>query len=107
MLSSAVEQVLERGSGTIQAYCRGLTDPLASAAQELGYQVGNAAHRAGHLVRITMPAGVDTEAVEMRLQERRILVSVRGQALRVAPHVCSREGDIGALIDVLHARVTE
>lgn len=101
MLTAAVEQVSEWTPEAIQSYCRGLTDRLASSAEYLGYHVEDAAYRVGHIVGLRMPPGIDTELVRNRLQERNIFVSIRGQAVRVAPHVYSRAADVEALIGVL------
>lgn len=103
MLTAAVEQVIEWKPENIQAYCRGLTTRLAAAATALGYRVEDEAYRAYHIMGIRMPSGIDTEHMKKRLEERNIFVSVRGQALRVAPHVYSRESDVDALIEVLRA----
>jgi selenocysteine lyase/cysteine desulfurase len=101
MLAAAVEQVSEWTPSAVQQYCRRLTEPLAAAAAAMGYQLEERAFRAGHLMGIRMPEGLDTQSVKARLQERNIFVSIRGQAVRVAPHVYSRKEDIDALIEVL------
>jgi selenocysteine lyase/cysteine desulfurase len=101
MLTAAIEQVGEWTPEAVQEYCRSLTEPLAAAAASMGYQVEEDAYRAGHLIGIRMPSGLDTERVKSKLQERDIFVSIRGQALRVAPHVYSRLEDVTALVNVL------
>ncbi len=101
MLTAALEQVIEWTPEAIQGYCRFLTSRLAEAARSLGYEVEEDAYRAGHLMGIRMPAGIETDRVRSRLQERNIFVSIRGKALRVAPHVYSRTEDVDALVDVL------
>jgi len=101
MLTAAVEQVSDWTPEEIQSYCRRLTGALAASAEEFGYLVEDASCRVGHIVGLRMPSGIDTELVRRRLQERRIFVSIRGQALRVAPHVYSRAEDVEALLDVL------
>jgi selenocysteine lyase/cysteine desulfurase len=103
MLATAVDQVSEWTPEGIQSYCRGLTDALAESAEALGYVVEDRSHRVGHIVGLRMPAGINTELIRNRLQEQNIFVSIRGQALRVAPHVYSRMADIEALVDVLEA----
>lgn len=103
MLAAAVDQVSEWTPEEIQSYCWALTDALAESAEALGYVVEDRSHRVGHIVGLRMPAGLNTELIRNRLQEQNIFVSIRGQALRVAPHVYSRMADIEALVEVLEA----
>ncbi len=46
-------------------------------------------------------AGLDGDALEVRLREAGIIVSIRGGALRVAPHGYNTEAEIDRLLDAL------
>jgi selenocysteine lyase/cysteine desulfurase len=48
-----------------------------------------------------VPAGADVAALARSLQQRKVSVSVRGSALRVAPHVYNDQSDVEALLDAL------
>ena len=57
--------------------------------------------RAGHLFGIRLPGNSDVRALQKRLQERRVYVSVRGSALRISLHLYNDEADVAALRDAL------
>lgn len=103
MLAAALELVLEWGAAAIQAYGASLVDGLLAEAQGLGYVVEDAAWRAGHLVGLRVPPRLDVDDLRSALAARRVSVSVRGSALRVAPHVYNDAADVAALREVLHA----
>jgi selenocysteine lyase/cysteine desulfurase len=97
MLSAALEQISEWGAVAIQQYCAALTRELIAEARELGYAVEDEAWRGAHLFGLRLPAGAPMQRVQEALARRNISVSVRGTAVRVAPHVYNDEADVGAL----------
>jgi selenocysteine lyase/cysteine desulfurase len=101
MLLASLRLVRSWGVDEIQATVRELSAPVFERARELGYGVEDGAHRAGHLFGIRAPAGVDLDGLRAALERRRISVSVRGDAIRVAPHVYNGADDIDALIGTL------
>jgi selenocysteine lyase/cysteine desulfurase len=101
MLSAALRLLLEWRPERIQAYCAGLTAPLVDGARALGYQVEDERWRAGHLVGLRAPEGLDVQQVQRALAARRVAVSVRGCALRISPNVYNDAGDIEALLEAL------
>ena len=66
-----------------------------------GYTVEAPEFRGAHLFGLRAPTGTDITAVGERLRERKVFVSLRGSALRVAPHVYNDGRDIEALVDAL------
>lgn len=101
MVIAALEQILEWGVAPINHYCGQLTAPLAAAAQEKGYAVAEESGRARHMFGIRVPSGLDLQELRARLAERQVFVSVRGDAIRIAPHVYNDSEDVAALIDLL------
>ncbi len=101
MLVAALELLLEWRPERIQAYCADLISPLVEAAVGLGYTLAAQAWRAAHLFGLRAPPGTDLERVRSALERRRVIVSLRGNAVRVAPHVYNDAGDVAALIDAL------
>jgi len=101
MLSAALELVGEWGAARIQAYCRSLTDSLVAEAAVLGFGAEEEGWRAGHIVGLRMPEGVVPQELQAQLAARQIQVSVRGEVLRVSPHVYNDHGDIGSLVSAL------
>lgn len=102
MLIAALEQILAWGPEHIQAYCARLTAPFVEQARDAGFAVQEAG-RASHLFGLRLPAGLSMDQVRAVLDSRRVSVSVRGDALRVSPHVYNDEADITALLQALRA----
>jgi selenocysteine lyase/cysteine desulfurase len=103
MAVAALEQVLDWQPARVQAYCAALTADLFERVRALGYTVEAPEYRGAHLFGLRAPAGTDITAVGERLRARQVLVSLRGSALRVSPHVYNDARDITALIDALSA----
>lgn len=101
MAVAALEQVLGWQPARIQEYSAALTAGLFDQLRALGYTMESPEYRGAHLFGLRPPAGVDITAIGERLRARKVLVSLRGSALRVSPHVYNDGRDIAALIDAL------
>lgn len=101
MAIAALEQVLERRPERVQDYCTALTSGLVDAVRERGFTVEDPAYRGAHLFGMRAPAGTDITAIGERLRQRKVFVSLRGSAIRVAPHVYNDDADIHALLAAL------
>ncbi|HKP75800.1 MAG TPA: hypothetical protein VJT67_09685 [Longimicrobiaceae bacterium] len=101
MLIAALEQILAWGPANVQAYCAGLTRELLAEARALGYAVEDEAWRGAHLFGLRVPAGGDPARLKAALDARRVAVSIRGDAVRVSPHVYNSPDDVAALADAL------
>lgn len=101
MAIAALEQVLDWQPARVQEYCTALTAGLFERVRALGYAVEAPEYRGAHLFGLRAPAGTDITAVGERLRTRKVLVSLRGSALRVAPHVYNDARDIDALVAAL------
>lgn len=101
MLLEGIELVRDWTPMAIQEYCRELTRPMFDPLRALGYDLGDEAGRAAHLFGIRVPARLDVAEIQRRLASRRVSVSARGSAIRVAPHVYNDEADVAALAEVL------
>lgn len=99
MLTRAIEQVNEWGPENIQAYCRKLTTPFIKAFENLGIHLENSAYRGEHLFGLRLPQGMDMEVIKKHLTEERIYVSVRGNSIRVSPHLYNSEQDFEKLLN--------
>ena len=105
MLEAALEQVVEWTPETIAAHTRTLTGAAVPRLRALGCRVEDNRWRAGHLLGVRLPAGVDVEQLGRGLAARQVSVSLRGGAIRVAPHLYNDAGDVDALIDVVTGAV--
>lgn len=107
MLKAALRQLLEWQPGRVQAYCQQLTKPLITYLAENGFGLEEDAYRAGHLFGFRLAAGIDEDKLFAALQEHKVMVSVRGNSIRVSPHVYNRDEDIQALYQVLQHAQTQ
>jgi len=105
MLLAALQQLLEWGVSAVQEYCSALTGKLVVEACTLGFGSEEARWRSGHLVGLRMPEGLDPSVVSRELARHGVSVSVRGDVLRVSPHVYNDAGDVAALVECLSAVV--
>jgi len=103
MLQAALEMVLRWKPERIQAYCQQLTAPILADIRALGYHTSTEPGRAHHIFGVRMPDGVPLDSLKAELAKRHIHVSVRGDAVRVAPHVYNTATDVAALRDALSA----
>jgi len=100
---AALEQILDWGPARIQAYCRELIAKTTAVWQERGFWTEEPDARAAHLFGIQLPARVKPGVLQQKLKERNIAVSVRGDFVRISPHVYNDAADIEALTEVLVA----
>lgn len=98
---AALEQILDWGPERIQAYCRELTSATIPVWQEHGFRTDEADARAAHLFGIQLPARVTPGALQQRLKDRNVVVSVRGNFVRISPHVYNDAADMETLTEVL------
>lgn len=98
---AGLEQVLEWGTDAIQTYCNALIQDAVPAWNRLGYWTEDPAWRAAHLFGIQLPEGLDTNVLQAKLKERHISVSIRGDFVRISPHMYNDPADIAALTSLL------
>ena len=101
MLVAALELVLEWTVPAIENYCRTLTTDLTRTLRERGYWIEDDRWRGGHLFGIRVRDSVDIARLAERLRTRQVTVSLRGDAIRVAPHLYNDATDTAALLDAL------
>jgi selenocysteine lyase/cysteine desulfurase len=100
MAAAALGQVLEWGVEEIQGTLRALTDRVARGATGLRLEVAPAAHRVGHLIGLRRRGGY-APVVAQRLAALDLHVSVRGDTLRVSPHLYNTPEDVDRLLAAL------
>lgn len=101
MLIQAIDDVLGRGVSRIQGYCAALVERVLPEICDLGYRVEDEVWRASHLFGMRLPPDVSLERLHTALNQQNVMVSVRGDAVRVSPNVYNDDRDMGALIQAL------
>lgn len=101
MLAAALSQINTWGVDSINQYCDELLKEPLKLLQEKGYWVDEKPYRSSHLVGIRISPKADYLTIQKALQERKVFVSFRGEAIRLAPHVYNNANDIDVLMDGL------
>ena len=102
MAIAALDQVLAWGVGHIAGQLRERTQQIARGAAPLGITTTPAHLRVPHIVGLRFPDGVPS-GLAQRLRDANIHVSVRGDAIRVAPHLHTTDADVERLLGALSA----
>lgn len=102
MAITALRQLLDWEVGNIQHTLRELTGQIEEEARRLGLEPLPAGRRADHLLGIRSPRPLPTD-LTARLAAEQVYVSVRGQSIRVSPHVYNTEADIQRFMAALGA----
>ncbi len=97
---AAFEQILDWGVDRIQASLSLMTRRVSEGAASFGGSTLDELQRGGHLVGIRMPGGLP-EGLARTLSDERVYVSVRGDCIRVAPHLHNTSSDIDRLLDLI------
>ena len=98
--ASSLELFLELGLENITEYVKSLTDYVATRANALGLSVVAEEFRAPNLIGIDFVDGVPVH-ISQALIDNKIFVSIRGDSIRVAPHIYNDRSDIDKLFSVL------
>ena len=101
MLKSGLLQINSWQPKNIQDYCFELGKPLFKCLEKLGIQFESEAKRAHHLFGIPLDESINLDILKNKMAEERLILSFRGNNLRVALHLFNNKEDINALIRVL------
>ncbi len=101
MLDACTQLLLQWQPAQIRRYLLGIESVCVEALCAAGFDVADEDDRAANIFGIKLPARLQPQAVKQALAERKIVVSVRGQALRVSPHVYNDASDLAHLTQVL------
>ena len=101
MAVTALRQITEWTTEGIQEYCAALTAEPIAQLRAAGCTIEDAAYRGSHLFGVRLPEHTDTEMLKARFAEQKIIVSFRGNALRISPHLYNDEQDFARLTDCI------
>ena len=100
MLLKSIEQLNTWTPAGIQEYCREIVADSVEKLLENGFVIETERFRSSHLFGIRMK-GKDVEEVRRKLEANRVFVSIRGDAVRVSPHVYNIKEDMERLANIL------
>lgn len=98
--ADALSLILELGVDNIAAYLKTMTDHIADSARAMGLNVADDDKRVPNLIGINFAGGVP-DHIAPALAAEKIFVSIRGDSIRVSPHIYNNKADIDRLFDVL------
>ncbi len=97
---AALTQILEWQIPEIEMSLKAITTRIADKARELGFKVPDEPFRSPHLIGITNPHGISKD-LPARLAQEKIFVSIRGQSIRIAPHLYTTAHHVKKLFNAL------
>jgi selenocysteine lyase/cysteine desulfurase len=98
--AASLRQILDWGVEEISATLKQKTDLIAERAQSMGFAMVTEAVRSPHMLGITWPSGFSKE-LPQKLAQENVFVSVRGESIRISPHLFTTEEDISRLFSAL------
>ncbi len=100
MAAIALKQLLNWGMGSIAATLAPMTRQIADRGAELGLGAPRADRRLSHLIGLSNPKGWAAD-IQQKLWQERVHVSLRGDRLRISPHVYNDQQDLDRLFAAL------
>jgi selenocysteine lyase/cysteine desulfurase len=101
MALAAIRQLLDWTVPSVAETLRTRTDEIASRAGALGFRTPPEGARAPHMIGVEVPG--DADAVAAALAGAKVIASVRGSSVRIAPHLHNNQADVDRLLDALAA----
>lgn len=101
MFHAALKKVAAWTPEKIQTWCRSLMDPYMDRIRGMGYLVDEEPWRAAHVFGIRLPESVNPELLKKAFEKENIIVSFRGDAIRISPNIYNTDDDISHLVSVL------
>ncbi len=100
MAIAALTQILDWGVENIQETIAVLTGEIENKAKAMGFETPEKTSRTGHIIGIRFP-GKNVADLNKKLIENKISISIRGNSMRVAPHLYNGREDIEKLFSFL------
>jgi selenocysteine lyase/cysteine desulfurase len=97
----ALSEILERGVDNIQNYSKKLTTKAIEDWRGAGCWVEDAKYRGHHLFGLQLPRHISSDSLLAKLKENKVLLSVRGDFVRISTNVFNDAADIEALTKVI------
>lgn len=101
MMLEALRQVNRWGPASIQDYCGEVTRRGISELKSRGFWIEDGSFRGNHLFGIRFPAGTPLDKIRERAKKRKISVSLRGDSMRISPHVYNTRADFEKLVETI------
>ena len=100
MANTAMQQVSDWGVDNVSETTGELTGLVETEAEKLGVEAVPAGLRGRHMIGLHLGPEAPQDLAE-KLAAENVFVSVRGENLRVSPHLYNTDKDVGRLFEVL------
>jgi selenocysteine lyase/cysteine desulfurase len=100
MANAAMDQISSWGVPEIASTLSDVTSRIAEGATDLGWIAAPQEQRAPHLIGIRHPDGLSVD-LAARFSDAHVSVSVRGDSVRIAPHLHTTETDLDRLFQAI------
>lgn len=102
-LEQSLKLLHDTGAENIERYLAGLTDHFCDSLAGKNYEIisSRKADEKSAIVCIKHLGGLTSNQIAAQLEENKIIVSPRGDRLRIAPHFYNDHEDINRLVDCL------
>ncbi len=101
MMIAALKQINQWKPENIQEYCARIMRKPLKLLKEKGFWMEEENFRGSHLFGLRLPGHLDINVIKWKIQNNKISVSFRGDAIRVAPNVYNDEKDMMKLVNTL------
>ncbi|MBL4662450.1 MAG: aminotransferase class V-fold PLP-dependent enzyme [Flavobacteriaceae bacterium] len=99
MLTEGIRQLITWTQQGIQTYCEAITkEAIEQLTQQKGCFVEDSNYRGQHLFGIYLPESMNIYTVKTNISAQNILVSIRGNAIRVSPNVYNNKKHLEKLV---------
>lgn len=101
MLLEALKVLNEIGIQNIKTYCDNMVQSASENLKEHGFWIEDKQYRASNLFGIRLPTNLSMNDVKSRLTKANIIVSYRGDCIRISPNIYNTVSDLNKLVNAL------
>jgi selenocysteine lyase/cysteine desulfurase len=101
MIAEALRQLNEWGVSNIQNYAKDLANPYLDVLRNGGLWIEELDYKSSHLFGIRLPKGANLTAIQQTLLDKKVFVSYRGTAIRIAVHLWNNDDDMEIFMETL------
>lgn len=101
MQIAALNEILEINSETLQNYCHTISKDVLVKLKQIGFDSDPPELRAKHLFGIKIPKNANLDTLKKALNDNHIIVSFRGDYIRVSCHLFNTEAHFDKLFTTL------
>lgn len=103
MMTEALRQINEWGVQNINDYCNALIQKPIRVFKKMGCSVESLDYVSPHLFGVRLGKHMDMNKLQAELKKNRVIVSVRGNSIRIAPNVYNDRNDFERLLACFEA----